>query len=435
MKNWQNISHNLYKLLFILMTVGLLSACSDKENSLAIGGVDTSDQQCLSCQILNLMYTAVGENVMLMHEQFTQAAMPIIVVAFSIWLALRLLKFVSSVNETNPGEVWNEILRKAAICLFCGLLASSTGGLLFVINTFVFPVYSAFLELGLAILDNSFNPADQVDFTVFGTDVKVSGANISCSIEGSILATTKEFPTSVGKTMECMIKALSAYLTIGGDIAITIMSKAGGGLTGKVLGIILFLFFWVVKVGFSFYLVDTIFQMGIIILLLPMYILSYAFGPTREWTKKGFAHILASSAFMMCFSIIVALVLVAMIGLVNQNPTIFNPDDLEANMQNISIGFLCLLLIGFLIYGSMGVSQQLTSGLLGVGMSANFQKNLKAAVQGIGSAILSGLAAVGTMAVSAMAQSNYKLVRVVGKTIKKGQVLQAKMRKLAGRRE
>ena len=434
MINWQNIYRNLSKLLFLLAMVIMLSACSEKANTLVIGGVDTSDQSCLSCQILNLMYTAVGDNVMQMHAHFTQAAMPIMMVAFSIWLALRLLKFVSSVSETNPGEVWNEILRKAGICLFCGILASSSEGLMFVINTLVFPVYSAFLELGVTILNNSFNPEEQVDFTVFGTDVKVAQVTLSCNITGSTFATATEFPKSVGETMECMIKALSAYLTIGGDIAMTIMSQAENNLTGKVLGFILFLFFWVVKVGFSFYLVDTIFQMGIIILLLPMYILSYAFGPTRSWTKKGFAHILASSAFMMCFSIIVALVLVAMIGLVNQNPTIFNPEDLESNMQNISIGFLCLLLIGFLIYGSMGVSQQLTSALLGTGMSTNFQKNLKAAIQGIGTAIVSGLSSVLTFGVAAMAQSNYKLIRVVGKTIQKGNALRAKMQQLAGRK-
>ena len=234
--------------------------------------------------------------------------------------------------------------------------------------------------------------------------------------------------------MECMIRLLSSYLTIGREISFTVMENSDNNLLSIVMGIILYLFFFVVQIGFSFYLIDTIFQMGIIILLLPLYILSYAFGPTRAWTKKGFGHVLASSAFMMCFSIIVALVLVAMVGLIEQNPSIFNPEDLESNMKDISLGFLCLLLIGFLIYGSMGVSQQLTSGLLGVGMSANFQKNLKAAIQGIGSAILSGIAALATMGTSAMVQSKIRLIRGIGKTIQGTNAFKAKLNRWAGKK-
>ena len=431
MISWRKTSEIFLKLLTILVAVIMLNACSSDP---LIEEVDTDDKSCLSCIILNKIYTSVGDNVMLMHSQLTQAAMPIMMVAFSVWLALRLLKFVSSVTETNPGEVWNEILRKAALCLFCGILASSSQGLIYVINTFVFPIYAAFLELGIDILNVSFTAKDQTDFTVFGTEVVVEGVKMSCSIDGTPFVNAKGFPSAVGDAMNCMVKILSAYLTIGGDIAITIMRQSEVRLTGKIMAIILFLFFWVVKIGFSFYLVDTIFQMGIIILLLPIYIISYAFGPTRAWTKKGFGHILASSAFMMCFSIIVATVLSAMIGLVEQNKEIFDPEDLEGYMQDINLGFLCLLLIGFLIYGSMGVSQQLTSALLGTGLSANFQKNLKAAVQGIGEGILKGLSYVGSMGISAMATSNVRFLKFIGKNIERGSAIRAKMHQWAGRK-
>ena len=434
MKHWNDISRIFSKLLIIVIVVLMLGACSDNKDSIAIEGVDTNDKDCLSCKILVLIYNSVGDNVMMMHGQLTQAAMPIMMVGFSIWLALRLLKFVSSVTETNPGEVWTEILRKAALCLFCGLLASSSEGLIYVINTFIFPIYYAFLELGIRILNASFTPAEQTDFKVFGTNVVVEGVKMSCSISGTPFVDAKSFPLSIGEAMRCMVEMLSAYLTIGGDIAITVMRQTENNLTSKIMAIILFLFFWVVKIGFSFYLVDTIFQMGIIILLLPIYIVSYAFGPTRAWTKKGFAHVLASSAFMMCFSVIVAMVLVAMISLINQNQAIFNPPDLEGSMRDISLGFLCLLLIGFLIYGSMGVSQQLTSALLGTGLSANFQKNLKAAVQGIGSGILHGLGMLATFGTSAMASSNIKLIRGIGKTLQRGSAIRAKMQQWAGRK-
>ena len=429
-----NISGTFKKLLIIVAAVMILGACSDKP-SVTVEGVDTKDQSCLSCEVLNLMYDAVGQNVMLLHDEFSKAAMPIMMIGFSIWLALRLLKFVSSVTETNAGEVWNEIVRKAFICLVCGLLASSSGMLQFVINTIVFPVYLAFMELGLEILQNalSISKEQQSEFTVFGTNINVEGVTLSCSLEGGLQVTSSGFPESIRNAMDCMISALSAYLTIGGDIAMKSMNQTDS-LMGIILGILLYLFFWIVKIGFVFYLVDTIFQMGIIILLLPLFILAYAFEPTKKWTGIGFSHVLASSAFMMCFSIIVALVLSAMISLIVNNQPIFNPADLEANMKDLSIGFLCLLLIGFLIYGSMGVSQQLTSALIGTNMDSKFQKNLKAAVQGLGEAILSGLGTLISWGASLAPESSFKLVRNVVKAVKKGNAFRAKLQRLAGRK-
>ncbi len=433
MKNKSNISAFLKKLLSVVAVVLLLSACSENDPAV-VGEVDVSDKACLSCEILELMYNAVSKNVMDLHAVFTGAAMPIMMVGFSIWLALRLLKFVSSVTETNAGEVWNEIVRKAFLCLLCGMLASSSGALLMLLNMIIFPIYHAFMELGIDLLNNSIQASKEQpqNITVFGTQLLIEGVKFNCEIDGELKATEAGFPDSLRDAMSCMIRALSAYLSIGGEIATKVMGHKG--FMGKVLGAVLFVFFWVVKLGFSFYLVDMIFQMGIIILLLPFYVLSYAFGPTQKWAKKGFSHILASSAFLMCFSVIVALVLMAMISLVKENPSIFHPDDTEANMKDVSIGFMCLLLIGFLVYGSMGVSQQLTSALIGAKVSADFQKKLKAAVQGVGGAILNGIGSLITWGMSLAPYSSSRIIRTIGKANDKVKAYRATMHRLAGRK-
>lgn len=447
MRNLRDISGYLLKLLLIITTVLFLSACAkDGDTDSVIGeniatSCDENDTECrqalcLGCSLLQLMYDAASEHVMSMHASLTGGAMAVMMVGFSIWLALRLLKFVSSVTETNAGEVWNEIVRKAFVCLICGLLASSSGGLMFVMNMLIFPVYRAFMELGVAILNNSLSSdtANPTTFTVFGSTLQVSDVNLHCSIEGDFRASEKTgFPPSLIEAMVCMMRMVSGYLTIGSEIAFESMRQTSA-VMGTVMGIVLYAFFWVVKVGFSFYLVDMIFQMSIIILLLPLYVMSYAFGPTQSWAKKAFSNVLASSAFMMCFSVIVATVLVAMVSMLQNHPSIFNPEDLEANMRDLSIGFMCLLLIGFLVYGSMGVSQQLTSALLGAKVSANFQKNLKAAVQAIGGAILSGIGALVTWGMSLAPQSSIRLIRAIGEVNEKVKAYRAKIRRLAGRK-
>lgn len=456
MRQLTDISCFLKKLLSIILMIMALAACSSDKNAMTKGDlckdvsspgeetlcIDTDDQSCLSCEILMLVYKAVGSNVMKMHSSFTQGAMAIMMVGFSIWLALRLLKFVSSVTENNVGEVWNEILRKAFICLICGLLASSPSMLLYVINSLVFPVYLAFLELGIDVLNGAIKASGNVSthgsssasIEVFGTVINVQGIQLHCSVgDKSVAVSENGFPEGISYAMECMIKALTGYLTIGGDIANEVMQN-NDRLIGQIMGLLLLAFFWVVKIGFGFYLVDSVFQMGIIILLLPIFILSYAFGPTRKWTGIGFRQIIASSGFLMCFSIIVAMVLRAMISLVANNPKLFNPENLEASMSDISLGFLCLLLIGFLIYGSMGVSQQLTSALLGAKVDSNFQRNLKAAVQAAGKAIWNGLGLVISWGSSLIPSSSATLIGRVVKYTKKANALRAKLQRLAGRR-
>ncbi len=459
----KNISQITFKLLSVFAVVLLLSACGkgtehtitgrtcaskddcaackaqEKANDVKTKCTDISDSNCLSCSILNMIYNTVGENVVPMQSEFSKASMAIMMLGFSIWLALRLLKFVSSVTESNIAEVWNEILHKAFICLICGMLASSSGMITIFMNSIVFPVYYAFLELGLEILENALaSPIDGEKatlFTVFGTDVNLTNVSLVCKLtntvdsQNSTISAEAGFPIAIRNSMSCMVGALSHYLTIGGDIASTVIKHSSGFLP-RLLGLLIMAFFWVVKIFFVFYLVDTIFQMGIIILLLPLFILSYAFGPTRKWATFGFAQVLASASFMMCFSIIVALVLTAMVSLVINNQNIFNPEDLEAHMSDISIGIMCMFCIGFLIYGSMGVAQQLTSSLINAKMSANFQKNLKAALQGAGEAAFKGLSSLLSWGVSIVPLES---MGMVGRGIKHIQNARKKIQKVAGR--
>ena len=102
-------------------------------------------------------------------------------------------------------------------------------------------------------------------------------------------------------------------------------------------------------------------------------------------------------------------------------------------MEDISMGFICLLLIAFVIYGSMGVAQQLTSSLLGANVDNKFQQNLKGAVVGLGKAVLSAFGALITWGVSLLPQSQIKLVRTVARGVSKINEAKAKMDRWAGR--
>ena len=432
---------NFLKLLMLLLTAGmLLSGCSEEVG----GAFDTGDSQttanpkdaakdgdpaagfnCWQGHVLDIIYKVIGETIMKQYQSLSEGSLSVMMLAFAIWVALRLLKFVSSVTESSPAEVWNEIVKKAFVCLFCAYLAYSSGTLLYVINYFLLPIYGAFLEFGSQILNVAQEEVRSVK--AFGDEITFEIQNISCSVKGDTNASLESgFPPAFQSTMSCMICTLVDRLRLGRQMAMVAMSM--DGVLPWITGLLVWAIFYVVGFGFVFYLVDSVFRFGMMILMLPIFIMAYAFGPTKKWTSIGFSNIMHSAAFMMAFSIIVATVLLAMISLITDPDTggIFNPEDPETHFEQISVATLCLLMLGFLVFGSMAVSQQLTSSIIGAHVDAKFQQNLKA----VGQAVL-GIITGGFGWVAKKVAFNEKTG--LGRALSRAGALKQAMNRIAGR--
>jgi len=426
-------------LIIILSALFLLSACSQNSDAFKQqsplkteeGGAAAEQplfEDCFYNGILSSVYDIIGPIVMQMYAKLSAGAMSVMMMAFAVWVALRLMKFVSSVAEDSPGEIWNEMLKKAFVCLFCGLLASSPSMLLYVINHFLFPLYEAFLEFGSAVLAEALDKDKNGDIVVLGETLTIKQFENNCKIPPSATEANLEgFPSGFRDMMECMVCAVDNRLDIGRNVAWIVMKE--GTLMGIVIGALLWLIFLIVGLGFVFYFVDSIFRFGMMILLLPILIMSYAFGPTRKWTGVGFNNIMNSAAFMMAFSIIIATTLMAITTLLNDNPGVFNPagnsNDTAEYLKDFSIPMMCLLLLGFLIYGSLGVSQQLTSAIVGGKTSSKFQENLKAVLQTVVGVVTGGIG-------SAIKKAGFENTKL-GRALNKGKAIKGRLNQLAGR--
>ena len=223
---------NIFRILTVLLPVLLiLPSCS------ADGAIEQNDnpeaeaEQMKGCwqeAVIEDLYIVMGETAMGMYEKITKGAMAAVMVGFAIWFALRLLKYTGSVAEENPGQLWNDILRKLFLCFFCGLIASSTDNMLYLINTFVFPIYNAFLELGSRVL-TAVAENDGVKFSGQGEELHILGdafrieRTVMCVAEGSKDATLSGFPTSTLSMMQCMICSINERLTLGYNIAFRVL--------------------------------------------------------------------------------------------------------------------------------------------------------------------------------------------------------------------
>lgn len=88
-------------------------------------------------------------------------------------------------------------------------------------------------------------------------------------------------------------------------------------------GLMIIACFTFVKLGFVFYLVDTIFRFTIMVVMLPILIMGYPFGPTKKWLSQGFVTILNSAAFMMFMAIMIAIAMLALEQIIIDNADIF----------------------------------------------------------------------------------------------------------------
>ena len=405
MQEWTKIARASIKILLVILLVGMLSACGSSEEGSSENGIascgssdstecepDHSDKDCMGCQVFKTLFDAINQHYKDLPRVYSEGAPTMMMIAFAIWLALRLLKYVSSVTENNISEVWNEILRKMFICLICATIVSSTATLNAFINVFIMPIFMAFLDLGVNIIQaTSSLPAGSTSATIFGETMGNNSSTFSCSLD-SLTFTETGIPPAFKNTVVCIFSYLKDNISVGGKVGWKAMQQSSGAISW-IIGVLMWLCFLVVKLCFVFYFVDCIFQMGIVLLALPIFVMAYAFGPTKKWATSAFTYIIATSSYLMCFSILIAMIIRAMIELVSNNPDIFNPDG-EAHLSDISIGFICMMLIGWLAVGSMSVANQLSNSLIGGNSSSNFEKKLKAVAQGALRALWTGVKAL-----------------------------------------
>lgn len=393
-----NIKQILRVMLVVLFAAFMLTACEQDDS---IGGrsraamaapvgedpvseetmknASNAHRECWQTGMIDLLYQNMGKIAMGMYAKITDGALPLMMIAFALWTIFRLLKFVGSFTEDSPAEIWNEIVRKLFVCLICGLIASSTTQILWLLNTVIFPIYYAFLELGAAILNSAGDGSNfKAGSTVlnFFQEKLTLNEPVMCSAPaiGKASIESLSFPDGPRTMMNCMICTVNERLTLGFFLSFKVMDAPG--FMSLITGLFILICFTIVKLGFIFYLVDSIFRFTMMAIILPILVMSYAFKQTSSWAKNGFLTIINSAALMMFMAIMMSMALLAMERIITDNSDIFNDNANEMSFSEFSIPFMCIMLVGFLISSSVNLAQQVTDSLVGGNSDSLFQKRV-----------------------------------------------------------
>ena len=391
-----NIKQILRVMLVVLFAAFMLTACEQDDS---IGGrsraamaapvgedpiseetmknASNAHRECWQTGMIDLLYQNMGKIAMGMYAKITDGALPLMMIAFALWTIFRLLKFVGSFTEDSPAEIWNEIVRKLFVCLICGLIASSTTQILWLLNTVVFPIYYAFLELGAAILNSAGDGSNfKAGSTVlsFFQEKLTLNEPVMCSAPaiGKASIESLSFPDGPRTMMNCMICTVNERLTLGFFLSFKVMDAPG--FMSLITGLFILICFTIVKLGFIFYLVDSIFRFTMMAVILPILVMSYAFKQTSSWAKNGFLTIINSAALMMFMAVMMSMALLAMEQIISDNSDIFDKSVTKDSFAEFSIPFMCIMLIAFLIVSSVNIAQQVTDSLVGGNSDSAFQK-------------------------------------------------------------
>ena len=368
-----------FSLLFLLFACGSSEDVSDaldcgEEQLVDENAIEAQYKACWQGEVVSTIFVTTGKLVMSMYNKLTKGALALMMVAFAVWMTFQMLKHVSSFTEESPGEIWTEIIKKFFICMVCGILAGSPQGVLFVLNTIIFPIYNAFLELGSAMMghisEHSTFHALRKDWNVPFSQNLQTEYDVICKVDEAMnKATLNGFPDSPRKMMECLTCSIGERMNFGIKLAWVAMKQ--GGVMAFVSGLIMMCCFMLVKLGFVFYLVDTIFRFAMMVMLLPLFIMAYAFKVTKKCVKVAFLTILNSAAFMMMIAVVMMMILVATKEVLVEHQQVFEDRD---SLADFSVPFLLILLIAFLSIKSISIAKDICDKLVGGGGQARFQK-------------------------------------------------------------
>ena len=400
------ILHILRWLCLLLCACFLLSACSQssgsntprdqgtfvttKEAGEDIQKIAQSHHSCITGSILRVMYKDIGAMTTDVYKTLTaENLLSLVILAFTIWMAFQILQHVSSTTPESIGEFWTKVLRKAAICTACGILASSPENILYVINTFIFPIYVTILEFTAELMKHlgSMPEAKTTAIKLFGSETCVEFVHRigeeSCSFDGmdKVEMTTAGFPTQPLELMSCMACSVSDRLSMGFDIGLRTMISVYP--TAWVAGFFILGIFFITKISFALYLIDSIFRLNMMIIIMPFLIMFYPFEQTRKWSVKGFQIILSSAAIMMCISLIVVMTVFAMEKLLIDKSSRIPYGDPEQYM-NFGIIAMSLLFMALIVKQACSMGVELAGRVTGYSGDTNFAKNIKSIIQWFG---------------------------------------------------
>ena len=306
----------------------------------------SSEFGCWICPVFEYIFDAISVGAFKVYESLRKPAVLLLGVGFALWLAFQFLFLFGGGVETSPQEFWDPIVKRAFAVLF---VAS-------VLN-FASPKW---------IFDNTIMPMSDIT-TEYSSLILKPIQNISTAFKIKEEDETKtkavsenqvfdpDLKKQVLESIERITFILYRQLEIGKIIGKGAVQK---GLSGTIIpaldmfatSIILIGLYAIVLIYFAFFIVEAIFRVGVVAMLMPLLIVSWAFPSTRRFAINGMEMFLQAFVLLLLINIIIGLGVV-MTDMVLGGSMIDmsqSPEDLMKKFSFTSVTFHQILFVSIL---------------------------------------------------------------------------------------
>ena len=310
----------------IMFVSGCASEMSPKNTGEEATRIEQMTEGCWTCSMFQKVYQAANSAAGGVVPSVAKSAVGLVAVGYGLWLAVFILKYVSSLQEPDVGAFWKTLATRTFwLVLGVALLRDlASGGSASALKMFAEPVFSGFVDAGLAI-------------------VQGTGGEVSCSPGGG-----------AESGLLCLVKALEEKLNFGAGISLMGVFL-GPTIFVMLIGLIVFIISLILMIYLPILMLDGVFRYGIALCMLPLAVAAYIFVPTRNFTGKvaslfleiGF-YIMGMCAFAACAVQIIHDYIDRFLPFV-KNPLFFigNPNELERVL--CGPGMTGLIFLGFFL--------------------------------------------------------------------------------------
>ena len=389
---------NTLKNICLFLLIIVLCGC-EKEDGMARGSEENfaNQSKCWQTYLISAVVRVIdnlfdrGSNIVLSNQGAT-----VIMMGFAIWMGFKFLKILPSFKATNLGETLTEIGQKLFLCAFCAWAASSKAEMIWLVDTFIVPIYDTILNLATNVTsvspEASFNLGEKIGEVTFSNQYNDCSATLS-SIGGSIKG-------AISPMVNCVVCSVSSRLNAGVRVGIELICSLN--LAAMLLGILLIIFFTLAKFGFVLFMVDSLFRLNFTVHLIPLMIMALPFAYTRKWATHCVLMFLNSSGIMLFIGLLVSLAVNALeIIMLSIGPQLN-----AGQIENPGPLLMAMFMISLLLFNIPGLGVSLADKFIGGGAGDEFQKKISKFVVNLGKkALAAGFAYITGGASSAVTSS------------------------------
>lgn len=372
-------------------------------------------EDCWTCDIVYLIVESMDKVITTFYKQLEEQHLPLILLSIGglFWLVFRTLRLFLTWGMGDIGSYFTDVLKRILLLIFLSAILWTPYK--DVLNIFITPIFtfSAGLTQSLSSIEASIEtpqstPQVNVEIyrSVLGTQppqptycqnlnaesASPTDERVSRVLQYQASIQDRALPTSVRDSLLCIVQSIY-QITVPPTVAgqyLMCMSQTQGAISfpTRLTPIIklpdfsvwfaswfIIAAFFLLSAVFPFFLVDSFFRIGIVLLLMPFFIVTAAFPSTRAYTKRAFDVLISSLINFFMISLILVLLIQMFYTLMG--PTATTLAELLAKQDYLGLSntfgwagggrmifaSIAMLLIGFYLLSTTARMIQMMTGI------------------------------------------------------------------------